>query len=744
MVTPSSATKNTLIHNFQELFKELDCHYAISDIAANPNATFDQIVKNIADRLPLVFQAPELTCACVTILNKAIKTANFKPCRWKLETDLALDEKIAGKLEVGYLGATPNGSSPFLEEHKKLLQAIAGRIGMILHCKILRDSLEESEKRYRNFLENPFIGICETNLKGDLFYANSACLRMFGYESLEEAISVGALNHYRNPDDRKRMMEILKQTGKIGSVEIECTTKTGESIFVLFCATLESDVITTMMMDISQLKLTRDALINREKRLIEAERIGGMGSWDWDIITGELHWSDEIYRIFGLPPGESALSYEAFIGSVHPDDRQTVREAVNQSLADPGKAYFVEHRVVRPDGHELVVHERGEVIFDNKRRPIRMLGTVLDITERKHREEDLKKAFEEIKNLKDQLEAENVFLREDLRLSDSFKEIIGVSDPIKYVRQRIQQVAPTNATVLLTGETGTGKGVFARAIHELSERKNKPFVHVNCAGLPPNLIESELFGREKGAFTGSTARQIGRFELAKDGTIFLDDIGELRLDLQSKLLKVLEEGEFERLGSPHAVKADVRVIASTNRQLEEEIKQGQFRMDLFYRLSVFPVTVPPLRQRREDIPLLVDFFVKRFSQRYRKDIRMIPKKTMKAMVTYDWPGNVREMINVIERAVIVSNGPVLRLAEKIDALPIVPVPGKMTEAVESRGPRDIVEVEREHILSTLPQCGWKISGPKGAAQVLGLNANTLRSRMKKLGIKRPTTPLNPC
>ena len=315
-------------------------------------------------------------------------------------------------------------------------------------------------------------------------------------------------------------------------------------------------------------------------------------------------------------------------------------------------------------------------------------------------------------------------------------DIVGVSNPIKYVMYRIKQVAPSRTTVLLTGETGTGKGLFARAIHKASNRKDKPFVHVNCAGLPPNLIESELFGREKGAFTGSTARQIGRFELANGGTIFLDEIGELPLELQAKLLKVIEDGEFERLGSPHPVKVDVRIIASTNRDLEEEIQKGQFRKDLFYRLSVFPVTIPPLRQRREDIPLLVKFYADRFGKSHGKPIKRIPANTVKALEEYAWPGNVRELMNVIERAVIVSEGPVLGLAEKIDLNPAGYK--EETDKVKTKtGTRGLSEVERDHILRTLQETGWRIEGPKGAAQVLGLNPSTLRARMRKLAIKRP-------
>jgi transcriptional regulator with GAF, ATPase, and Fis domain len=290
-------------------------------------------------------------------------------------------------------------------------------------------------------------------------------------------------------------------------------------------------------------------------------------------------------------------------------------------------------------------------------------------------------------------------------------------------------------TVLLTGETGTGKGVFAAALHQASDRRARPFVHVNCAGLPPNLIESELFGREKGAFTGSTHRQIGRFELADGGTIFLDEIGELPLDLQPKLLKVIETGEFERLGSPHSVKVDVRIVACTNRNLEDEVKRGRFRRDLFYRLNVFPITIPPLNKRKEDIPLLVKFYADKFSRTYNKQISRVPEKTMKALQDYAWPGNVRELINVVERAVIVSQGPALQLADRIDKVLVDDHQNGSLGVREER--KGLADMERAHILKTLQDTGWKIEGPHGAAVGLGLKPSTLRARMKKLGINRP-------
>ena len=270
--------------------------------------------------------------------------------------------------------------------------------------------------------------------------------------------------------------------------------------------------------------------------------------------------------------------------------------------------------------------------------------------------------------------------------------------------------------------------MVAHAIHDRSPRKDRPMVTVNCAALPANLIESELFGREKGAFTGSHARQMGRFEVANRGTIFLDEIGELPLELQAKLLRVIQDGEFERLGSPHTMKVDVRIIVSTSRNLREEIKEGRFREDLYYRLNVFPITIPPLRQRLDDVPLLVDHFVKKFSRKMGRQIKIIPREVMKALQGYAWPGNIRELEHVIERAMITTQGSVLRLAEKIDGSP---------PPDRKNGSLSITDVEREHILKALEKTEWRIEGNNGAASLLDLNPSTLRSRMQKLGIARP-------
>ena len=317
----------------------------------------------------------------------------------------------------------------------------------------------------------------------------------------------------------------------------------------------------------------------------------------------------------------------------------------------------------------------------------------------------------------------------DAVIRDStFTEIVGDSDSLRYVMSQIELVAATDASVLLSGETGTGKELLARALHRLSARRDRPFVVVNCAAMPAPLIESELFGRERGAFTGAHATQAGRFELANRGTLFLDEIGELPLELQPKLLRVLQNGQLERLGSPRTIDVDVRIVAATNRDLHEEVRQGRFRRDLFYRLNVFPLTVPSLRDRPADIPLLVRHFVERHARMLRKPIDSVPAGVMAAFESYDWPGNIRELENVVQRAIILSRDGTLDLKDAWLRRSAEPV---------TTGCTALVDVERRHIVQVLEACRWRIEGAGGAAQALAMKASTLRSRMLKLGIGRP-------
>jgi len=334
-------------------------------------------------------------------------------------------------------------------------------------------------------------------------------------------------------------------------------------------------------------------------------------------------------------------------------------------------------------------------------------------------------AYEEIRNLKEQLEQENVYLRDEIKATADFTTLVGESAALQQTLKAIEQVAPTDSTVLIMGETGTGKELVAQAIHHLSPRKEKPLITVNCAALPPSLIESELFGHEKGAFTGATTRKVGRFELADGGTIFLDEVGELPLDLQAKFLRVLESQELQRVGSAQTIPLNVRVLAATNIDVAKAVKNGRFRSDLFYRLNVFPVRIPPLRERREDIPLLAKHFVKKYAGRHRRSITRISAGTLKALATYNWPGNVRELEHLIERAVIVNRGPILTIDEMERS-----EPASDQEII----PRTMAEAERAHIVDTLRETQGVLAGTQGAAARLGMKRSTLQHRMKKLGI----------
>jgi formate hydrogenlyase transcriptional activator len=451
-----------------------------------------------------------------------------------------------------------------------------------------------------------------------------------------------------------------------------------------------------------------------------------------NTTRSEYFISQHVEKMLGYSI-EEWMSEPRFWLTIIPEEERETILGINDAIFKSGQGGVVQYRWKTKDGRLLWVEAHLSVIFDENNVPVGLRGVTLDISERKAAEEGLRNALIEVQQLKEKLQQENIYLREQVELEHEFQEIIGNSDEIKYVLFKIQQVAPTDASVLIQGETGTGKELVAQAIHSASARKDRPLVKINCAALPANLIESELFGHEKGAFTGAQTRKIGRFELADGATLFLDEIGELPLELQPKLLRVLQEGEFERLGSSQTRKIDVRIIAATNRNLKTEVQNGLFREDLWYRLNVFPITVPPLRQRTSDIALLVNFFVNQSNRKLGRFVRTISPQTLQALQSYYWPGNVRELANIIERALINSPGAVLQLADKLDGDTVMPVNGNGHRKQNSK----LEDVEREHILATLSACDWRIEGVKGAADTLGINSSTLRSRMNKLGIKRP-------
>jgi PAS domain S-box-containing protein len=479
-----------------------------------------------------------------------------------------------------------------------------------------------------------------------------------------------------------------------------------------------------------------NALVRKrhEETLMQAEskyRTVADFTYDWE------HWSnvDDSFeyvspsceRISGYKIQDFIDNPSLFKEIIVPEDRDVWDRHYHDSRQEL-KPREIQFRIQRRDGQIRWIEHSCQPVIDHQGSLQGFRASNRDITSRKLAEVDLRKAYTEIEQLKNQLEAETAYLQEEIKLEHNFESIVGNSAALKYVLYKVEQVAAADTTVLVLGETGTGKELIARAIHNNSPRRDRPLVKVNCATLPSHLIESELFGHERGAFTGAQTRQLGRFEVAGGTSIFLDEIGELPPELQIKLLRVLQDGELERLGGSRTIKVDVRVIAATNRDLEAEIRRGRFREDLFYRLNVFPITVPPLRDRTEDIPLMALFFVEKASKRLGKSIEQIPESIMQKLQEYSWPGNVRELENVIERAVINSSGPKLRLADDLagPARNQKPAPLKSLE-----------EIEKDHILQVLQLTNWRIDGAKGAALILDMNSSTLRSRIRKLGIQKP-------
>ncbi|WP_373499777.1 sigma 54-interacting transcriptional regulator [Desulfococcus sp.] len=541
------------------------------------------------------------------------------------------------------------------------------------------------------------------------------------------------------PPEAARDQETRSHYGVKSSVVIPLSTGGGPFIGVLTFDTLHAErdwpeplvkqlnLVAQVFANALSRKCADLELREKEARLRLTMDAAGAGLWSMEIDTGRVWVTPKTRELFHFVADE-ALTYDHFLEAIHPADREAVDRAV-QHAAQSGEDLRYEYRILLPDQTIRWMVSSGQRYRRSAGGPDCLMGVSLDISALKRMEGEIQARLKEIEGLKRRLENENLYLREELRIEQGFEKIVGVSKALQSVILSARQVASTDATVLLQGETGTGKGMMANAIHQLSARKDRPLVTVNCSALPQNLIESELFGREKGAFTGAHARQAGRFEVADGGTIFLDEIGEMPLELQSKLLRVLQEGEFERLGSARTVTVDVRVIAATSRDLKEEVRERRFRKDLFYRLNVFPISIPPLRQRTEDIPLLAQYFTEKYARRMGKQIESIPRATMQTFLKYDWPGNVRELEHVIERGVIITSGRSFAMAGRLSSA--VPIDSRDEPL------KDLAAAEREHILRVLHETGWRIEGMSGAAAILKLHPSTLRFRIKKLGIRRP-------
>jgi PAS domain S-box-containing protein len=478
----------------------------------------------------------------------------------------------------------------------------------------------------------------------------------------------------------------------------------------------------------------QEALLRSEAYLAEAQRLSHTGSFGWDVSKGEIYWSQETFRIYGYQPAGGVPLEQALLRS-HPEDRSTLRQSIDR-VSRERTAFDWEHRLLLPDGTVKHVRVVGHP-STGESGGFEFVGAITDITERKRAEADLQQALDEIKSLRDQLYKENIALRDEIDKASMFEEIVGESPALRAVLARVAKVAPTDSTVLVTGETGTGKELIARAVHKRSQRAARAFVSVNCAATPQTLIASELFGHEKGAFTGALQRRLGRFELAEGGTIFLDEVGELPPETQVALLRVLQEREFERVGGSHTIRTDVRVIAATNRDLESAIADGAFRKDLFYRLSVFPIEIPPLRERKEDIPTLIEYFIHRYSRKAGKKITTIEKRTLDLLRSYAWPGNIRELQNVIERSVIFCETGVfavdpswLSFECRTPSESSTPRQGSAPSGWKSAGE------EKEAIETALAATAGRVSGPAGAAAQLGMPSSTLESKIRSLKINK--------
>lgn len=617
-------------------------------------------------------------------------------------------------------------------------------------CRKTQEVLLADLEKYRDLVANANSIMIRMEQNGRITFFNDYAQKFFGYaqdEILGEDIKILVPKIESDGINLEEMVEHLLRSPDDYAENIhENIRKNGERVWISWRNKAIRDADGNI---IGNLALGRD--ITRHKRAVDALKVSEMryrrlfetardGILILDAGTGQIsNMNPALTEMLGYS-NEDFLG-EKFWGIGAFTDIEAPREAF-RNLQAKGYVHYEDLALETRDGRSIVVEFVGNVYLVDDHKVIQC--NFRDITERKHMEEALQKvhseleqrvedrtlelrtALAEIRTMKDQLEAENIYFRQETKMRHQFDNIIGQSDGLKYVLYRVEQVAPTDTTALILGETGTGKELIASAIHNMSARKDRSLITVNCAALPANLIESELFGREKGAFTGADTRQIGRFEIANGSTIFLDEIGELPIEMQSKLLRVIQHSEFERLGSSHTIKVDVRIVAATNRNLEEEVKNGRFRQDLYYRLNVFPITIPPLRQRKEDIPLLIQTFIERYARKLGKRITSIHKETLKALQEYQWPGNVRELESIIERAVILCPGPVLQLIDKLDSsIPSSPV----TKTLE--------ETERAQILRVLSETRWRIEGKAGAAGILGINPSTLRARMHKLGIVRP-------
>ena len=595
-----------------------------------------------------------------------------------------------------------------VDESGELIEFI-GTTMDITERKRGEEELRKQKAHFEKLFELAPEAIVLRDIENRILRANREFTKLFGF-TVEEALGRN-ISELIVPDgfwdESERLREALERGERVDA-ELTRKRKDGSRLVVSFVAAPVSvnggsPEIYGIYRDITERKEAEEAMRRSEAYLAEGQRLSHTGSWARNVSTGEVFFSQESFRIFGFDPAKTKLTLEMVLGRVHPDDQPSFEETIGKAIREASH-FETDYRIILDDGSIRHIHVVGHPVNNAAGNPVEFVGTHMDITEQHRSRKALEDAFAEINRLKDQLYQENVALRQEIDETSMFDEIVGKSDALKKVLKEIETVGPTDSTVLIYGETGTGKELVARAIHNLSGRSSNAFVKVNCAAIPTGLLESELFGHERGAFTGAIAQRIGRFELAHQGTVFLDEIGEIPLELQPKLLRVLQEREFERLGSSRTLRTDARLIAATNRDLAEMVEEQRFRSDLFYRLNVFPLHVPALRERPEDVPLLVRHFAELFSRRMHKSIEIIPAETMSALMRYHWPGNVRELQNVIERAVILSTRGVLRVPTtefkaRSGAIPRSDGPGAITRK-RVRGSVPILDREQANSFFT--------------------------------------------
>jgi len=599
-----------------------------------------------------------------------------------------------------------------------------------------QDALRISEQNFQLIVDTIPGFIATMTADGQLEYVNPQILDYFG-RTLADLKQWGTTDAV-HPDDLPHAVAAWKHAVETGTAyEFEHRLRRADGAYRWFQSRgfplrdADGQVVRwyNLLTNIDDRKQTEERLRRSEADLLEAQQMSRTGSFRHNLVSGLLTVSPGVLRMRGVSADTQPRTIEFFFDTMHPDDKARVRK--EYETAQKTKTEFVaDYRIVVPDGTIKHLHTIGHPVLNAAGEVIEFVGTGIDVTEQRQSTERLENAFEEIKRLKDRLHDENLALRQEIDHAFMFEEVVGSSAALKSVLSNVAKVAPTDSTVLILGETGTGKELIARAIHKRSQRSDQVFISVNCAAIPPSLIASELFGHEKGAFTGAAQQRRGRFELAHGGTIFLDEIGEIPIETQIALLRVLQERQFERVGGSHAIPADVRVIAATNRNLTDAIATGTFRTDLFYRLNVFPIEMPPLRKRKDDIPILIEYFVKRYAEKMGKSIRNIDKRTLERCHRYGWPGNVRELQNIVERSLILCTGDTFFVDDAW--LPL------QDEFGDSSAPltRTLQGQEKEMIEAALAESKGKVSGANGAAAKLGIPASTLESKIKQLKIEK--------